>query len=96
MQGFDYGASVDHIILPYNSDWDYTLPGIDGVPDDCVTRQEITIELAREFWRTCKKQKVGFEPLGIVQGWSPKSYSRAFSALQKMGYRYIALEDWFH
>lgn len=89
--GFDYGASVDHIILPYNSDWDLTSPGIDSVPDDCVTRQEVTIELAREFKRTCKHDKVGFEPLGIAQGWSPKSYSRAFSSLQKMGYRYIAL-----
>ncbi|MBN70830.1 MAG: hypothetical protein CME32_16305 [Gimesia sp.] len=89
--GFDYGASVDHIILQYNPDWDFTLPGIDVVPEDCVDRQKLTIELARTFIRTCKKDKVGFEPLGIVQGWSPKSYSRAFSSLQKMGYKYIAL-----
>jgi len=87
---FDYGAAIDHIILQYNPDWDYMLPGMDGVPEDCVDRQELTIELARAFIRSCRAEKVGFEPLGIVQGWSPKSYSRAFSALQKMGYKYIA------
>lgn len=89
--GFDYGASVDHIILQYNPDWDTMLPGIDGVPEESVSRQELTIELAREFRKNCKSQRVNFEPLGIVQGWSPKSYAQAFSALQKMGYKYIAL-----
>ncbi|EAQ80570.1 tRNA-guanine transglycosylase DpdA [Blastopirellula marina] len=89
--GFDYGASIDHIILQYNPDWDSTLPGIDAVPKDCVDRQELTLELARAFIQTCRKERVCFEPLGIVQGWSPKSYSRAFSALQKMGYKYIAI-----
>ena len=89
--GFDYGASVDHIILQYNTEWDYSLPGIETVPVDCVERQELTINLARDFLNLSRKERVRFEPLGIVQGWSPKSYSRAFSALQKMGYKYIAL-----
>ena len=89
--GFDYGASIDHIILQYNPNWDYNLPGIETVPQDCIDRQEITIDLARSFLKSCKQAKVCFEPLGIVQGWSPKSYARAFSALQKMGYKYIAL-----
>jgi hypothetical protein len=89
--GFDYGASVDHIILDYNPNWDQCLPGIDKVPEDCERRQELTIDLARDFQQLCRKQKFRFEPIGIVQGWSPKSYSRALSALQKMGYRYIAL-----
>lgn len=89
--GFDYGASVDHVILEYNPDWDFSLPGVDPVPESCRHRQEITIDLARKFLKTCRSQKVGFEPLGVVQGWSPKSYAQAFSALQKMGYRYLAL-----
>jgi hypothetical protein len=89
--GFDYGASVDHIILEYKPEWDHCLPGIDPVPEDCRKRQDITIGLARDFLTHCRKQKLSFEPLGVVQGWSPKSYSHAFSALQKMGYRYIAL-----
>ena len=89
--GFDYGVSVDHIILDYKTEWDRCPPGIDKVPEDCERRQELTIDLARDFQKLCRKQKFRFEPIGIVQGWSPKSYSRAFSALQKMGYRYIAL-----
>lgn len=89
--GFDYGASVDHVILASNADWDYSLPGVDPVPDDCRKRQEITIELAREFIQNTKKQKLSFKPLGVAQGWSPKSYTKAVSQLQKMGYKYIAL-----
>ncbi len=89
--GFDYGASIDHIIFQYNSHWDFNHPGTSEVPQECIARQELTIELARSFMKSCKQDKVRFEPIGIVQGWSPKSYSRAFSALQKMGYRYIAL-----
>jgi hypothetical protein len=89
--GFDYGASVDHVILEYNADWDYSLPGVDPVPDECHKRQEITIELAREFIQNAKKQNLRFKPLGVAQGWSPKSYAKAVSQLQKMGYKYIAL-----
>jgi len=89
--GFDYGASIDHIILDYKPAWDHCLPGIDPVPEKNRERQEITIQLARQFIKYCRKQKCRFEPMGVVQGWSPKSYSATFSALQKMGYRYIAL-----
>lgn len=89
--GFTYGASVDHIILDYRPEWDQCLPGIDPVPDEVRKRHELTIHLAREFLKHCKKEKVGFEPIGVAQGWSPKSYTHSFSALQKMGYRYIAL-----
>ncbi len=88
---FDFGASVDHIILEYNADWDRNVPGIRGVPEDCKRRQELTIELARSFQKLCRKNKFRFQPIGIAQGWSPKSYAKAVSALQKMGYQYIAL-----
>jgi hypothetical protein len=35
--------------------------------------------------------KLQFYPIGVAQGWSPRSYARAVSELQKMGYDYIAL-----
>ncbi len=89
--GFDQGVSVDHIILDYKPEWDSSLPGSANVPDDCANRQQLTIDLARDFLRLCRKQKVRFTPIGIAQGWSPKSYARSFSALQKMGYQYIGL-----
>lgn len=91
VSGFDCGASVDHVILEYNPAWDSSAPGTEPVPEDCTRRQEITIELAREFLQNARQQKVRFEPLGVAQGWSPRSYARAVSALQKMGYSYIAL-----
>jgi len=47
--GFDYGASIDHVILEYNPSWDHNLPGIETVPEKCLKRQDITIELARAF-----------------------------------------------
>ncbi len=82
--GFDYGASIDHVILDYNPSWDHNLPGIEMVPDKCLKRQDITIELARDFKQHCKKKRVTFEPLGVAQGWSPVSYAKSVSALQKM------------
>lgn len=85
--GFDHGISVDHVILQYNPSWEE-----DGTtPSEVRTRQEITLELAQEFLQRCQTEHVPFEPLGVAQGWGPRSYAHAVNALQKMGYRYIAL-----
>ncbi len=88
---FDYGVSVDHIIGAFRPDLDKCPPGADAVFDGWRKRQEITLQLAREFWRLCRKRSPRFEPIGVTQGWSPKSHARAASALQKMGYRTIAV-----
>lgn len=89
--GFDWGMSVDHVILQFDEDWDAPLPGIDPVPRDIVNRQSITLALAAEFIRRCRDRHVRFEPVGVVQGWSPKSYARAAKELQKMGFRRLAI-----
>ncbi|WP_063815746.1 tRNA-guanine transglycosylase DpdA [Sorangium cellulosum] len=86
--GFDYGISVDHVILAYSAEWDE--PGAE-VPAELRERQEITLELASEFFRRWKDERLPFEPLGVAQGWSPRSYARATQQLQKIGYRYIAV-----
>ena len=49
----------------------------------------MTLELAAEF--LTKSKSCGFSPIGVAQGWSPKSYAKAVSSLQKMGFRRIAL-----
>jgi hypothetical protein len=36
-------------------------------------------------------KKPRFVPLGVAQGWDPKSYAKAVRRLQRIGYRYIAL-----
>ena len=88
---FDFGISVDHVILAHETAWDE--PGVDGGPELAAAqlRQAITLELAEEFLRKQRQERCRFEPIGVAQGWSPASYATAVAALQKMGYRYIAL-----
>lgn len=88
---FDYGISVDHIILDYRPDWDEKLFGKDGVPKEVRERQELTIELARDFHRAHERGGLRWKPLGVAQGWSPKSYAKSIRALKKIGYDYIAV-----
>lgn len=87
---FDYGFSVDHMILHYDEDLDIPRTRKE-VPEDWARRQKITFELGRAFFKECRKQAVGFKPIGVAQGWSPKSYARAVRTMQKIGYDYIAL-----
>lgn len=87
---FDTGFSVDHMILGYDAKYDdKTL--IDIVPVEFQSRQEITFELGAEFLKQCNSRKVCFEPIGVAQGWSPKSYANAVKKMQSIGYSYIAL-----
>ncbi|MFV8752219.1 tRNA-guanine transglycosylase DpdA [Nannocystaceae bacterium ST9] len=88
---FDLGVSVDHVILDYEPKWDLRVNGRSAVPPEIKARQKITLQLARKFLDTCERQSVGFTPVGVAQGWSPKSYAAAVASLQKMGYEYIAI-----
>ncbi len=89
--GFDYGLSVDHVILGFQPELDQAIPGLDVVPEEWRERQQITLELADKFLACSVAQKCRFTPVGIAQGWSPDSYARAAERLQKLGYRLIAL-----
>jgi len=84
--GFDCGLAVDHIILAYRENLDRSLSGIDVVPEEWRERQEITLELSKEFLSLHQRERCRFTPLGIAQGWSPKSYASAFESLEKLGY----------
>jgi hypothetical protein len=89
--GFDFGLSVDHVILGFQPEFDECLPGLDLVPEEWRERQRITFALAEDFLRLSRAQRVRFTPVGIAQGWSPASYASAVRQLQKLGYRYVAL-----
>lgn len=89
--GFDSGISVDHVILAYDAGSDGAFPGLDVISAEIRRRQEITLELAAEFRRKHKARRLSFQPVGVAQGWSPASYTTAVRALQRMGYRRIAL-----
>jgi hypothetical protein len=85
--GFDYGISVDHVILDYQPRWDAEK----SVPPEVEARQAITLQYAEKFLALHKREQFPFTALGVAQGWSPQSYATAVDALQKMGYQYIAL-----
>src|SRR5207237_10647019 len=83
--GFDFGISVDHVILGYDSgESSPTIPA-------WAERQKLTLDLASDFLKVHRSRHCLFEPLGVAQGWSPHSYASAVSQLQSIGYRYIAL-----
>ncbi|HWD41791.1 MAG TPA: tRNA-guanine transglycosylase DpdA [Fimbriimonas sp.] len=87
---FDLGLSVDHVILGFQSQWDSPARAKE-VPTEMRERQQLTLELARDFLTKHRKRRLRFRPIGVAQGWSPKSYARAVERLQKIGFDYIAL-----
>lgn len=82
--GFDYGLSVDHVILGFDAT-DKT------VNPEWKRRQEITQQLASEFIDEHRSRGCKFTPIGVAQGWSPASYASSVNELQKMGYTYVAM-----
>ena len=84
--GFDLGLSLDHVILEHRPDWEDG-----GVPAAVWGRQQLTMELAREFFDLIQRGRSRVVPVGVAQGWGPRSYAYAVAELQKIGYRYIAL-----
>jgi hypothetical protein len=89
--GFDWGVSIDHVILAYQPEQDRALPGLDVVPPAWRARQEVTLELAADFLHRHAGRRCRFLPLGAAQGWSPQSYAHCVKQLQDMGYRRIGL-----
>jgi queuine tRNA-ribosyltransferase-like protein len=85
---FDYGLSLDHVILGYSND--DAKVAADEL-EKWKRRFEMTVELADQFLQLHRRNRMTFGPIGVAQGWSPESYSKAVVALQKMGYEYIAL-----
>jgi hypothetical protein len=83
--GFDYGVSVDHVILGYDP------AGTGPQVPAWLQRQQLTLDLAADFRRAISRRRSGVTPIGVAQGWNPQSYAAAVSALQRMGYTYIAL-----
>ena len=82
--GFDYGISLDHVILGYQTDLKKV------IPDDWRRRHQMTLDLAADF-RNKAKFLEHFTPIGAAQGWDPNSYRDAVVQLQNMGYDYIAI-----
>lgn len=84
---FDYGISVDHLILDYR---DAASDGAE-VPDEWRRRQCLTLDLAERFLQEHRRQRCRFAPLGVAQGWSPASMASCVRQLQDIGYERVAL-----
>jgi hypothetical protein len=89
--GFTHGVSIDHVILQYCEELDGPSLFPDAVPPEWMRRFDLTSRLAEEFLDYCGQSGVSFHPIGVAQGWSPKSYSEAVRRLVGMGYDYVAL-----
>lgn len=91
---FDHGISLDHVILEYQPSWDnprQLTSEARAERNRAKHRQEITLDLAADFLKLVRRERLPFNPLGVAQGWSAKSYAHAIGQLQKMGYGYIAV-----
>lgn len=78
--GFNYGISIDHLIFG-----PFAKPGIRE------KRYELTLRNAEEFRKQHRIRGYEFTPIGVAQGWSPKTYAESVQALTQMGYDFIAI-----
>jgi hypothetical protein len=88
--GFDHGVSVDHVILGFTLDSNERKLDLEELAG-FKARREITLTLANEFLKQHRKNRMKFTPVGVAQGWSPRSYADSVTALQKMGYTRIGV-----
>lgn len=90
--GFTHAVSVDHVILGYNEQLDGLSLFGGAVPEEWRRRYEVTLRLAEQFRAYCRDQEAPFVPIGVAQGWSPRSYATAVQRLTRdLGYDYVAL-----
>ncbi|MDA7618224.1 tRNA-guanine transglycosylase DpdA [Verrucomicrobia bacterium] len=94
--GFDFGISLDHVIMHYQEDDDFNLNLFPNESEqslelECKNRQQTTLELASAFKKCVENGQSNFKPMGVAQGWSPSSYAESVKSLQKIGFDYIAI-----
>ena len=90
--GFDYGITLDHVIVDFDEAYDQTGSMFPRQPtEDMRRRFRISLDNAREMLRLVKEKGAGFQPIGSAQGWSPLSYREAVQELIEIGYTYIAI-----
>jgi len=79
--GFNYGVSIDHLIVPAHADQN-------------ENRWTITLEKAREMyqlWSSKEEYQKSIRIIGVAQGWDVGSYRKAVRELLNIGYDYIGL-----
>ena len=87
---FTHGCSIDHVIFDFVED-DREADFAPKQLEENRRRFEITSINAEEFLKQSKRLGNSFTPMGVVQGWSPRSMAEAAVRLKKMGYNYVAI-----
>lgn len=75
---FDYGVSVDHLIVP-----EYA--------SEAHRRYDLTLRNADNFLSMHRASRYSFVPVGAIQGWDVVSYIEASRHLVQSGYTYLAV-----
>lgn len=88
LHGFDFGTSVDHIPIPFIER--------NGVRtqlslSERLKRVDITKENAFHFFEQAKHRRVGFTPVGAIQGLDSEGYIKMVKAYHDVGYRHLAI-----
>lgn len=88
---FTLAVSIDHVILAYDESQEG--PNLFGslLPAEWARRFELTLRNAERFLDRCQRVQAPFRPIGVAQGWGPRSYAEATRRLVEMGYDYVAL-----
>ena len=91
--GFSHGCSVDHIIFDFKelTEEQEICFQHSGESLEQRRRFDITLQNAAEFFQASHRLGNKFTPLGVIQGWSPRSMASAAQQLLQMGYRYLAV-----
>jgi hypothetical protein len=90
--GFDYGITLDHIVIQFDEAYDAETTLLSKQPtDDMRYRYELSLENAETMLRLVKRRKYSFTPVGSAQGWSPLSYAAGVDRLARAGFTYVAL-----
>jgi hypothetical protein len=83
--GFDWGTSVDHLILP---DTALTPKQRKNYVD---SRLKLTTQNALEFIKIVKSRRLNFTPVGSIQGFRPEDYANSFDTYLDAGYEHVAV-----
>jgi hypothetical protein len=75
---FDYGVSVDHLIVT-------------EVADQRHFRYELTLRNAEEFLSLYRRGNYRLTPIAAIQGWDVASYVEAAQSVAQMGYSYVGI-----
>jgi hypothetical protein len=90
--GFDYGFTLDHVIVQFNLEYDRDSSLIPLEPtEDMKSRFKITLDNAQKMMALAKDREPPFRLVGCAQGWSPDTYHDAVRQLIDIGYDYIAI-----